>query len=143
MSPWETLPHPTDLRVRVRGRDRRELFAEAVRSTFALMAAPRRGWPATLSGFETRELRVTGDDAPTLLRRLLSECVFQFESDGFLARDVALEELSERACRVRLEGACFAADDLDVRHVIKAVTWHGLAIQDEPGGVSAEVLHDL
>ncbi len=140
MSPWETLPHPSDLRVRVRARDRRELFEEAARSTFALCARPIGGWPEKL---ETREIDARGEDEVGLLHRLLAECLFAFESERFLARDVAVVQFSPRECRLRLRGACFAPEELEVDHVIKAVTWHGLSIIDGPEGVSAEILHDL
>lgn len=140
MPPWEVLPHPSDLRVRVRGRDRRELFADAALSVFALSARPSAGWPARL---EEREVAVQADDEPGLLRRLLAECVFLFESVGFLARAVTVESLDPRACRVRLTGACFAPERVAIDHVIKAVTWHGLVIRDEVEGMSAEILHDL
>jgi SHS2 domain-containing protein len=140
MAPWEVLPHPTDLRVSVSGRDRRELFAEAARSVFALCARPRAPWPEPL---ETRDLHARGDDPAALLRRLLSDCLFEFESDGFLARDVEVLELRPDECRMRLRGGCFAPGELDVEHVIKAVTWHGLSLTEEPGAARAEILHDL
>ena len=140
MAPWETLQHPSDLLVRVRARDRRELFAEAARSVFALSARPRTDWPTRL---ETRVVDARGDDEVGLLHRVLSECAFQFETDGFLARDVAIEEFGEKACRVRLSGARFEPGELEVDHVIKAVTWHGLAIREDDEGVCAEILHDL
>jgi len=140
MAPWEILPHPSDLLVRVSARDRRELFAEAVRSTFQLCARPVGGWP---SAIETREIAAGGDDEAAVLRRLLSDCLHEFESDGFLARDVEVEAIGPRECRVRLAGACFRPDQLEVAHVIKAVTWHGLAIRDERDRVCAEILHDL
>jgi SHS2 domain-containing protein len=139
---WETLPHPTDLLVRVQSSDRRALFAEAVRATFASIATPKleNGWPRRL---ETLHVRATGDDELELLRRLLAECVFLFETQRFLARDVELESWSEKECRVRLTGARFEVDELDVENVVKAVTWHGLSIREDAAGASAEVLFDL
>jgi SHS2 domain-containing protein len=126
--------------VRVSGKDRRELFAEAARSVFELSARPRKGWPEKL---ETREVAVQAGDEVALLKRLLSDCLFLFESEGFLAREVLLERLEPTDCRARLTGASFGTDELEIDHVIKAVTWHGLAIREERDGVSAEVLHDL
>jgi SHS2 domain-containing protein len=140
MPPWETLPHPSDLRVRVTARDRAALLAESARSLFELSARPRGPWPDRL---ESVTVDARGEDDAALLHRLLAECLFQFETRGFLAKDAVVERLEPTSARVRLLGARFEPAQLDVVHVIKGVTWHGLSVRVDAGGASAEILHDL
>jgi SHS2 domain-containing protein len=92
---------------------------------------------------ETREVAARGAAVETLLVNWLNECLYVHELEGFVVCDVAMPEVSGTSVHSVLRG-----EPLDpARHprgtVVKAATFHGLEVVQQPGRVSARVVLDI
>jgi len=92
----------------------------------------------------SRALTLDGIDAEDLLVALGNELLFLFEVEGFLARDLHLEELDETTLRGTLRGALFDPERHPIARPIKAVTHHQAHIEEHAdGSVTARLVFDL
>ena len=135
---FEEIEHTADLTIAVRGRDLAELFGRAGLAVFAVMVE--------LDGVVARESRtveVSGSGLEELLRTWLSRLLELFCCEGFLAREIVVNVISETHLQAELRGECFERG----RHVyireIKAVTYYDLHVVHENGCWLAHVTFDV
>jgi SHS2 domain-containing protein len=135
---FETFEHTADLGLRVRAADLDTLLAEAGRALFAVLVddldavAPR----------ERQEIAISGDDRAFLLFDWLNELLFRFETQHWLFSrfEVHVEESG-------LRGVAWG-EPLDrarhtLAHEVKAITYHGLRVEQTDSGWLAEVIVDI
>jgi SHS2 domain-containing protein len=140
---YAELDHPADVFLEIWGGDLPALFENALFALYDQMAE--------LEGFAAGRVETIAVEAPSAaeaLRSLLSEALYRFETQGFVAT----------RARVRVEasptGEVQAAAHLDGetvdkrRHTllteVKAVTYHQLTVEAVPeGGWKATVLFDV
>ena len=96
-----------------------------------------------LSASEARELALRGEDDISRLHALLEEALFQFEKDGFLAKEAKVSVSKDGSVRASLRGQRVDPATQPVDRVVKAITWHGLAIEKKRGKLRARVILDL
>ena len=140
---YSDLDHPADVFVEIWGEDLPELFENAL---FALYDQV-----AELQGFGTgREetITVTGPGAADALRSLLSEALYLFETEGFVAAraevDVQTTSPDQVQVTARLDGETLARERHTLLSEVKAVTYHQLTVERVPeGGWRASVLFDV
>ena len=142
-SAYSELEHPADIFLEVYGRDLPSLFENALFALYDQLAQ--------LEDFETttkRHIEVEGPGVSEALRALLSEALYLFETQAFVAAH-AVVHVEDRA-----KGEVEAVADLrgDIlnreRHIVlsevKAVTYHQLTAEKLPeGGWRATVLFDV
>ena len=140
---YSDLDHPADVFVEIWGEDLPELFENAL---FALYDQV-----AELQGFGTgREETITvmGPGAADALRSLLSEALYLFETEGFVAAraevDVQTTSPDQVQVTARLDGETLDRERHTLLSEVKAVTYHQLAVERVPeGGWRASVLFDV
>ncbi len=84
------------------------------------------------------EVDAKAGDRPALLAEWLSELVFLAESEGFVPARVVTIGLEEDGVRATVEGRRGSP-----RHLVKAVTYHGLSFAPEGGSWRATVVLDV
>lgn len=94
--------------------------------------APRR--PGTVRSLD---LRSNGYD--DLLVALIDEATFLLEREGFVAHAVAGDEVSPG----RLRGTLLGVLDPEARQLVKAATYHDLAVERSGGGWRARIVLDV
>ncbi len=92
---------------------------------------------------ESREVSAQGETPEALLVNWLNELLFLHDVEGFAVRDVTVSPIEGR----RLH-AILAGEPVDpARHprgvLVKAATFHQLAVERAPGRVSARVVLDI
>jgi SHS2 domain-containing protein len=139
--PFEFLDHAGDLGVRITGRSIEELFAagaEALTETLTDRATvlSRLSVPVAL-------------EAPRLdllLVDWMNELVYQFDVHAMLVCDVdvAVTRGAER-CRLQaiVHGERLALGRHPIKTLVKAVTYHALAVVETPDGWRATLVFDL
>lgn len=134
---WELVEHTADAGVRIWAEDLDGVFAEAARAVIGIMGHG--------TGPEAREEAVdlSSPDLDTLLVDWLSEMLFLFE-----ARDVVPERVEVRVSRDPWRVAGVVAGPETETFVqegpqVKAITYHGLKVRDEPGACEALVYVDV
>lgn len=135
---FELFEHTADLGLRVRGRTLEELFVDAARGLLAMLVAD----PIEVRAEETKTITLTADDLSYLLFDWLTELLYAFETDKLLLStfDLKIEGNS-------LTAACHGEPMDETRHrmehEVKAVTYHGLRVEQTATGWEAEVIVDI
>jgi SHS2 domain-containing protein len=134
----EVFEHTADLGLRVRASSLDELFAEAARALFSVIVED----PTRVQPRDRHAIDLTGDDPAYLLFDWLNELLFRFDSGHLL--------FSKFEVQVRPNGLTATAwgEPLDPQrhpldHEVKAITYHGLKLEQTPDGWLAEVIVDI
>jgi SHS2 domain-containing protein len=134
----EFFDHTADLGLRVRAADLDELFAEAARALFAAVVED----PASVRPLQTRTLELAGADREYLLFDWLKTLLYHFDAEHLL--------FARFEVRVREDGLTATArgEPLDrtrheLNHEVKAITYHGLRVEETADGYLAEVIVDI
>lgn len=134
---YEVFEHTADLGLRVRAADLETLFAEAGRGLVSLIVDVASVEPRQEAAF-----RIEGRERDYLLFDWLNELLFAFEKDRLLYCEFTVvfdaEGLSATA---RGEPLDLSRHELD--HEVKAITYHGLKVEQEAGGWLAELIVDI
>jgi SHS2 domain-containing protein len=140
---YKELDHPADLFLEVWGKDLPALFENALFALYDQLAE--------LEGFESRRKETIAVEAASpadALRSLLSEALYRFATEGFVAARAELDVQTTAAGEVRVKADLHGETVDKHRHTllseVKAVTYHKLAVDQAPeGGWQATVLFDV
>jgi SHS2 domain-containing protein len=135
---YETFEHTADLGLRAGAVDLNTVFAEAARCLFSAIVE-------NLDDVQPRqqlELRIEGTDRELLLFDWLKELLYRFDTEHLL--------FSRFEVQVDPNGLTGSAwgEPLDrprhaLSHEVKAITYHGLRLEQQPDGWLAEVIVDI
>jgi SHS2 domain-containing protein len=135
---YETFDHTADLGLRVRAADLPALFADAACGLTAMIVGDLR----TVRPLQKVSFTVEGEAPDYLLFDWLNELLFAFEAERMLFNRFD----------VRLDAGGMAAEawgePLDparhpLEHEVKAITYHGLVVEQREEGWFAEVIVDI
>ena len=92
-----------------------------------------------------REERVAldGDDVEELLVSWLNEILYLFETRRLVPLAFRVEEVRLHGVSAAVEGATFDPNRFPVAREVKAITYHRLRLEQEPGGWRACLYVDL
>jgi len=127
-----------DIGVEAWGADASGCFRQALRAVFNLVVPLEAVEPR-----ETRELSAQGDSIEALLVEWLNEALYLHDIEGFVLQDVEPPRMGSGRVHAVLWG-----EPVDpARHprgiLVKAATFHQLAVVDTPGRVTARVVLDI
>ncbi len=135
---YETFEHTADLGLRVKAGDLPTLFAEAGRGLTSIIVANLD---------QVQPVRAVNIALPSalldeLLFDWLNEILYAFESEHLLLAkfEVSIDDAGLKAV-ARGEPADESRHRLE--HEIKAITYHGLKVEQTPDGFLAEVIVDI
>ena len=132
--PYEIVEHTADLKVEVRGKDRRELFQNALLAVFGAMKPER-----TRRRVE-RRLDVSGADLEDLFVAYLNELIYLAETHNEAYDEVVFESLEDEHLSARVTGQRTKGFLIPV----KAATYHDLSLRARPDGSwEAGVVFDI
>jgi SHS2 domain-containing protein len=135
---YEFFEHTADLGLRIRAADLDTLFSEAAQALFAAIVEDLTSVrPMRQVSFE-----VKGDEREYLLFDWLNELLYRFDAEHLI--------FSRFEVHVTTSGLAGTAwgEPLDrsrheLSHEVKAITYHGLRVEQTPGGWLAEVIVDI
>ncbi len=127
------MEHTADWELEAWAADLPGLLEQAARGMYALAGVRLQGGPR-----QTCAISVQGEDGETLLVKFLSELLFQCSQKGLAFEGFNLR-LTGNTLQAELTGAPVASQDKE----IKAVTYHRLAIHQEPYGLAVNVVFDV
>jgi SHS2 domain-containing protein len=135
---YEFFEHTADLGLRVRAADLDTLFAEAATALFSAIVEDLN----TVRPVQRIELRIAGDDREFLLFDWLKELLCRFDAEHLLfdrfAAHVAADGLTGAAWGEPLDRTRH-----ELAHEVKAITYHGLRVEQTADGWLAEVIVDI
>jgi len=131
--PFEEIDHTADRAIRAHGSTVAELFAHAALGMFSLMTDPEEVAPEKEYLIELEAL-----DLETLLVNWLNELLFLRETEKVLFKEFDILELTSTRLLARARGSL----GQPTKAVVKAATFHHLAIESHPDGYEATVVFD-
>jgi SHS2 domain-containing protein len=134
MSPFREIDHTADWALEVWAPTLEALFVEAARGMYALAGAV----PAQAERTR-RPIRLAAGDAESLLVAWLQELLYLTESEGLAIDEFNIASLSAE----RLEAEVVGAPAQHLEKVIKAVTYHNLAIRASEAGFTVTIVFDV
>ncbi|MBI3332341.1 archease [Candidatus Peregrinibacteria bacterium] len=142
--PFTELPHTGDIRYRVTGATREELFADAAKALFSTITDLDK-----VEAKDERRIEAFGQVDEELFINFLRKALDLFNDDGFVARDCRITFLgidgSDWLCSIQatLTGERFDRKKHPYRTEIKAVTYHGAELKQTQEGWKATFTLDL
>ena len=134
MKKFEILEHKADLKIRVFGKDLRELFLNAIVGMFEEAGYESEGEEIK------REIKISSLDLPSLLVDFLSEVLYLCEVNKEVYHKVLFKNLTEK----ELEGILIGKPLKRMGVHIKAVTYHDLDIHQKKDKTwQATILFDI
>ncbi|MEE9187313.1 MAG: archease [Bacteroidota bacterium] len=135
---YSILEHPADLGIEARGKTLSEAFEEAAVGLTSIIVDLD-----SVSAINDRTLTVDAEDAESLLVRWLSELLYLYDGEGFLTKEVDIQQFSRTRLQANLRGNTYVEGKHRTRLDVKAVTYHQLEIQEVPGGWYVRVYLDI
>lgn len=135
---FELFEHTADLGLRVRAPSLDELLVEAAHGLLAMLVAN----PDAVRPLQTKAIFLSAQEPSYLLFDWLSELLFAFESDKLL-----LSHFELKLNGLELNALCRGEPMDTARHImeheVKAITYHGLHVEQLADGWNAEVIVDI
>ena len=136
---YETFDHTADLGLRVRAADLDTLFAEAAEALTSVVVED----PASVEPSREVSIHVAGTDRTYLLFDWLKELLYRFDAEHLLFRRFAVR-VRDDGLDASAWGEPYDPDRHPLSHEVKAITYRGLRVEQEPGGGwVAEVIVDI
>lgn len=130
---YRLLPHTADLRAVIEAPDRAGLYQAAVDLVREVVAGD-----SPVGGGEERAIEPAGGDERERFFRFVRELVYLYDAEGFLPRAVSAD-----GGPLRVHGERFDPRRHHSERQLKAVTRHGLRLEEDGGGLRAELVFDL
>jgi SHS2 domain-containing protein len=135
---YETFDHTADLGLRIRAADLNTLFAEAARALFATLVENLDAVAPT----QRLEITISGSDREYLLFDWLKELLYHFDAEHLLLSRFEVH-IGADGLQGSSWGEPFDPQRHELAHEVKAITYHGLHVEQTPDGWLAEVIVDI
>jgi len=134
---YRELEHTGDLAIEVTAPSREDLLAQALIALARLMVEEEG-----IDTREQREITVPSDSDADVIRDLLAAALNLFLIDGFIWRSAAVSTRDGGTTVASLSGEIFDRRRHQLIGEIKAVTYHGLTVEETASGWRAVVVFD-
>jgi SHS2 domain-containing protein len=135
MKQFEILEHKADLKIRVFGKTKEELFENAMIGMFEAAKYEKE-----IKNQKSKiKIKVKSIDLPSLLVDFLSEILYLVETRKEVYQKVEFKEFSDNEIEATLIGKKLKRMGVH----IKAVTYHQLNIKKRGGFFEAEIIFDI
>jgi SHS2 domain-containing protein len=138
MQPFRILEHTADIGFEAFGATREEVFANAARALMHLVV--------DLESIEPREdvaIEARASAPADLLVNWLSEILYLHDAEGWLFRDFAVQTLQENSLCARGRGEKLDPARHQLKLLVKAITYHQLALEKTAHNWRAQVYVDI
>jgi len=134
---YELIDHTADIGVRVYGTSMAELFEHAAFALFDVMLDTSGVQPVFEQEFACRR-----DSIEELLVEWLGTLLYVFDTERIVFSRFCVERLDGQLLAASAFGEHYDAGRHDLKTLIKAVTYHGLCVQQTHAGYAATVIFD-
>jgi SHS2 domain-containing protein len=135
---YEVIEHTADMSIQFWGKNPEALFAAGAHALFDLITDPKRIHPSA-----EIEIHVTGDDWPDLMVNWLRELLYVWAGKEMLVKAVQVLSVSEHRITARAALEPYDPQQHEIRHEIKAVTYHQIEVEQTPEEWRARVVFDM
>jgi SHS2 domain-containing protein len=135
---YETFDHTADLGLRIRAADLNTLFAEAGRALFATLVENLD----EVAPLQRLGVTIAGSDREYLLFDWLKELLYRFEVEHLLFSRFEAQ-VGPDGLQGSVWGELVNPQRHELSHEVKAITYHGLRVEETADGWLAEVIVDI
>jgi SHS2 domain-containing protein len=135
---FELFEHTADLGLRVHADSLEALFTDAARGLLAMFVAN----PEAVRPVQTKTITLTADEPSYLLFDWLNELLYAFETEKLLLSEFDLQ-VTESHLTATCRGEPMDSTRHHMDHEVKAITYHGLRLEQASDGWHAEVIVDI
>ena len=131
---YRWVEHTSELELAIEAPSEEAVFADAVAALGELLAEDGNGRARPF----TQQVSASAPDRPALLAELVGDLVFRAEMEGFVPHRLVDVDLEDERVEATVEGHAGRP-----RHVVKAVTYHGLRLERSGAGWAAALVLDV
>jgi SHS2 domain-containing protein len=134
----ETFDHTADLGFRIRAANLDTLFAEAGQALFETIVEDLR----TIRLDQRVDISLAGNEVDYLLFDWLKELLYHFDAEHLLLGKFEVH-VTDQGLTATVWGEPLDRARHNLEHEVKAITYHGLRVEQTEGGWLAEVIVDI
>ena len=134
---YTLIDHTADFGIHVFGNSRKELFINSGHALFDLVSPPGK-----IKGEKSLKVNVSGDDMIDLMINWLRELLYLWTGGEKLVRRIIHLEIHGSNIEAELSYDEFDPDLHEIRHEIKAITYHQAQVQKSPSCWEARIIFD-
>lgn len=138
MGRYQELDHTADLKLKIWGKDLKDLFATAAQGLVAQITDLGK-----ISPEEESRVELEADNVEALLISWLNEILYLFFGEGRLCSSFQFEEITPTRLKARLRGEQYNRSKHPLYQEIKAATYHQLHLRRKDEGWEAQVVFDI
>ena len=135
---YQTFEHTADLGLRIRAANLEQLFIEAAEALFSTIVEDL----SAVAPKQRLDVQLQGDDRALLLFDWLNELLFRFDTEHLLFGKFEVR-LKDNTLNGAGWGEPLDLSRYSLSHEVKAITYHGLRVEQEENGWLAEVIVDI
>lgn len=132
------IDHTADFGVHVHGATLADLFSNAAEALFDQLIDRE-----DLREAESRQIRITGEDLPDLMVNWLRELLYLWAGEDLLIKRVDVDIVAEMNLTATLFCEPFDPERHEIKEEIKAVTYHGIRVDQTAEGWEAVIIFDV
>lgn len=138
MQSFRILEHTADVGFEAWGATREEVFANAARALTSLIVDLE-----VVNPREQVTVQIQGSDPASVLVNWLSELLYLHDADAWLFREFEIQNLQNDFLSALARGEKFDRSRHQAKLMVKAITYHQLALEESPQGWRAQVYVDI
>ncbi|MEW5805724.1 MAG: archease [Patescibacteria group bacterium] len=140
MSQFKILEHTADVRLKVFGKDLKELLENALKGLMAIIAGEEN---LAVSDKKSVIFEIFSSDREGLLIDFLNEALYFIQTEKKLIAGVNFYELKQKSDGFFLRAEFLLADSGKIVKDVKAATYHDLKISQNNGQLEATITLDI
>ena len=138
MKKYELLEHTADFGIRAWGKTQKELFINAAAGMYEIIADISKIAPKVSVNIE-----IESEDKDQLLKDWLSELLYYLNNKGILLSEFKIDKIDDKHIKSEAKGEKIDKQRHELRHEVKAVTYHHLRIEEKEGLLTTEIIFDV
>ena len=135
---YRLFEHTADIGIHAEADDRNSLFADAARGLFAIITSDIE----KIRSIETVEVRIDGTDHQYLMLDWLTELLVTFEIRRLLLGKFDVD-IDDTGLTATAHGEAVDFSRYRLTHEVKAITYHGLKVEQTDRGWTADIIVDI
>jgi SHS2 domain-containing protein len=135
---YELIDHTADIGIRVTEPTLKVLFETSAHAMFEQITDTSK-----LSGTHSKEIHVKGIDRSDLLINWLRELLWFWTIDNCLVREITINSINNDHLSATISYDEFDPEKHEILKDIKAVTYHGVSVDQADAGWQATIIFDV
>ena len=135
---YKIISHTADIGIKVSGKDKKELFANAGRAFFDILTGLDN-----VSGEVSHTFKVKAKNQEDLLFNFLDELLYRFSVNKSVFRDFKVSIKDGKELSATATGETFKENKHKIRREIKAVTYHNFKMYKFKNKWYAKIIFDI